>query len=650
MMTTHIAPTTDSEEFFRVDGRPFTYLDSSEILIPAFSDTGNDLSMTLKARADNYNEKLHAHILNDYEEGEVYFTFSLKQIYRNGIPTGRIRYEKERDTSGHVMWKGGFKYDLELSEELTLADGWVRFDGYFHNMMGTKRYAVQFAKQLPIEGLAWQHYRFTSLEELRTAPANVPRHIQLDNIDAETLPEELYVYTELESLTLYYDYGVPASYGLREIPQTINRFTKLKQLALTRMQRATVIPQTIGDLHELRNLYITGSQATSVPESVAALPNLEYCVLSNNRLTTLPDRFSSSIKSLALEGNQLKTLPKSLVALPNLTRLDINKNPLKSLPPGLERIENLELEIEKKQALLDYAYKGADGKGSVAFDDSIFYARNDTALAQMLDKVLADDKWADYREGLNAVALWAVALETTGPDDYDTKGNTRFGGLPDLPKGIAYPTFTSHKGDLSGYQFIAQLNCEELAPYQSYLPREGMLYFFITDQEDLGARVIYHPWGAETLVPGTSLGIKEEDIHDDFGIYEPHKAAASPYACIPHFYNDDHFYAGAAEKLADLEENYEAAEELRAAFEQASGQRPVHGINGYVFKQHDSPQIEAANKLKGNPEDFVVLLRVSSDNNTGFSFWDAGEIYFVIHKSDLAKGDFSNVFCGLESS
>jgi len=73
-------------------------------------------------------------------------------------------------------------------------------------------------------------------------------------------------------------------------------------------------------------------------------------------------------------------------------------------------------------------------------------------------------------------------------------------------------------------------------------------------------------------------------------------------------------------------------------------------VNSYVFMQHDTPQIAAANALKGSPEDFMVLLRVSSDNNPGFCFWDAGEIFFVIHKSDLARGDFSNVYCGLESS
>lgn len=378
----------NGQEFFRVDGHAFAYLDTSEIHIPAYSNTGNELTVNLKARVVGYDENQCAHILNDYDDGEVYFTFSLQGVYRHGVPTGKVRYEKERDSTGHVMWKGGFKYDLELYGELTLTDGWLGFDGYFQDIMETKRYTVSLAKRLSVDTLAWKHYRFGSLEEIRTAPAGIPRHLQLHDFD----------------------------------------------------------------------------------------------------------------------------------------------------------------------------------------------------------------------------------------------------------------------GDLKGYQFIAQLNCKALAPYQPYLPRKGVLYFFITDQEDFGAKVIYYPGDPAALRSASTLDIAEDDIYDDHGIYTPYRAEAAKYVSIPYFYSDDHLYTGSAEKLAELEEDDEATEELRRVFEQATERQPTHSINSYVFKQHDSPQIEAANKLMGRPEDFVVLLRVSSDNQTGFSFWDAGEIYFVIHKSDLAKGDFSNVFCGLESS
>jgi uncharacterized protein YwqG len=90
-------------------------------------------------------------------------------------------------------------------------------------------------------------------------------------------------------------------------------------------------------------------------------------------------------------------------------------------------------------------------------------------------------------------------------------------------------------------------------------------------------------------------------------------------------------------------------EQLEAELE-PEAVKPEHGINSYVFKQHGTPEIEAVDKMKGKPDEWMVLLRVGSDGNPGFCFWDAGEIYFVIHKSDLDKKDFSNVYCGLESS
>jgi uncharacterized protein YwqG len=77
-----------------------------------------------------------------------------------------------------------------------------------------------------------------------------------------------------------------------------------------------------------------------------------------------------------------------------------------------------------------------------------------------------------------------------------------------------------------------------------------------------------------------------------------------------------------------------------------------HSINDYVYAQEEPPQEQAALNLKGHPEDFVVLLKVNSDcgHDCGFCFWDAGELFFVIHKSDLAKGDFSNIYCSIETS
>lgn len=143
----------------------------------------------------------------------------------------------------------------------------------------------------------------------------------------------------------------------------------------------------------------------------------------------------------------------------------------------------------------------------------------------------------------------------------------------------------------------------------------------------------------DNLKSAKELNIEEEFIYDESGIYQPFKTNSEKGVSVPSFYNDDHYYQDIAPELKDLEESYDETE----AFQEKLlpfNTRSSHGINSYVFKQHDSPEIEAVNKLKGKPEEWMVLLRVSSDNNPGFSFWDAGEIYFIIHKSDLAKRFF----------
>lgn len=172
---------------------------------------------------------------------------------------------------------------------------------------------------------------------------------------------------------------------------------------------------------------------------------------------------------------------------------------------------------------------------------------------------------------------------------------------------------------------------------------------FINDQEDFTPKVIYYDGEMDKLKAAGELNIDEEFIYDEAGIFNPFKANSAKCVSLPSFYNDEHYYEKIAPELKELEEKYDETEALNEAL-LPFNEKSSHGINSYVFKQHDSPEIEAVNTFKGKPEEWMVLLRVSSDNNPGFSFWDAGEIYFVIHKSDLAKKDFSNVYCGLETS
>lgn len=639
----------DGEELFQIDDLAFDFPRQTKASIGTASNTGDELTIDLQARARKADAAARPHLV---DEAKVYFRFSVKGIHQAGIPTGRIRFEADREPEHQAyLWSGGLRHDLKLWGELVLEQGWVGFSGYLQADGAGHRYPVRIARKLATDSLDWSNYRFTSMDEVASAPAGVPRHLHLSNPAGPTLPDALFAYPALRSLGIYYDDAAAAANGLRELPDAVAGLSHLEDLTIVRASALAHLPAALGTLRALRRLHVTGTGIRTLPPELLSLP-LVYCVLDNNALQHLPEApFPATLKALSLARNQLQTVPASVAALPHLQRLDLTRNPLTALPAGLERIERLELELPKKHALLDYRYKGADGQGTIAFDDDVFFARNDPMLAKQLEEALASDaQWAPYRSGMQALAWHAVALATDAPDDYRARGNTRFGGLPDLPPGMPYPRHSDADGSTRPMQFIAQLDCAQLAPLQRYLPRTGVLYFFISDQEDLVPRVFHYDGPRDALQTAADLARDAAQCDDQEDGTHPYRASAAACISVPHFYSDEAYYQGTAEGLDGLEDAYERVESLRDRLAAQSSVQPVHGVNSHVFKQHDTPLSEAANRLHGRAEDFMVLLRVASDPQPGFCFWDAGELYFVIHKSDLAKRDFSNVYCGLESS
>ncbi|HJT74715.1 MAG TPA: DUF1963 domain-containing protein [Chitinophaga sp.] len=630
----------NGKELWELNGYQFHFLPDTSLYV---SDNDGALYIKLEGEMQDYNNEKHGHLLNDYNEGKVYLQFYFKGVYNNGVPTGIYKFKDERDdTYRSYLWKGGFQYSFNFNGEVTLRDGWLNINGYFGN------YLLKVVKKLSLEDIQWDKYRFTSLEELDTAPVDIVHHIQLTDPYPALLHEKLHPFTQVRTFAIHFSPDNRSAADLKEFPKPLKRYKFLKQLNLSGISAVDTLPQWIGDLKELEHLSVSESQIEGIHPYVFQLPKLKFCYLGNNRLQSLAPSLPDTLEFLLLENNQLTSLPASLAELKNLKSLNISRNPLQKLPAGLENIESLDLELEKKLTLLDYSYKGADGKGTVPYDNTLFFAHNDKELLQGLETAISDQNLQSYQKGLIQLARKSVAIATAGEDHYEQKGNSRFGGLPDLPAGTSYPSFTSYDGSSKGLQFISQLNCADVAHLQDYLPRTGILYFFIRDQDDFEPLVMYYDGDMSLLQSASELDITEDHIFDDRGIYTPYKATFDKYPGIPFFYNIGNYLKDSFPELEALEDMYDETEALKEALYPSV--KPVHSINSYVFKQHDTPETEAVNAFKGKPEDWMVLLRVGSDSNTGFSFWDAGEIYFVIHKSDLAQKNFSKVFCGLESS
>lgn len=611
-------------EAFTIGGHQFTLTGESECSI---SDGDGALYVKIQAQAP---ANTPADIINDYEDGKVYLQFYFKGIYNAGIPTGKFRFEEEKDTSWMTyVWKGGFHYMQSLTAEVTLQDGWLGINGYFNE------YPVQIAVKIP-QQQDWHSYRFLTVEEIETAPAAIVRHVWLKDPYAGTLQEVLYPLTNLHTLTIQYADALLAA-DFKAVPKAIRRMKELKQLQLMGVAALDWLPEWLGDVKSLEQLRVSESKIEGIHPYIFQLPELKKLYLSDNQLASIHPGLPEKLDTLTVNRNRLKTVPKSVTKLDSLS---IEDNPLESLPDGLENIPHLYLELEKKMTLMDYTYQGAG-----PYDDSVFFAKHDPILLETLEQAISTAGLDAYKEGLVARTRKAVALATTEADTYTETGNHRFGGLPDLPKGEAYPTFTDWEEQTRGLQFIAQINCAAIAHLQDYLPRTGILYFFIVDQEEMGPKVIYYDGDMSALISAKELDIDPDFIYEQNGIFPPFRAEAGVYPSTPVMYNAHHLYP----ELSEMEELYDETEALETALK-GGAVTPVHSMNSYVFKQHDTPEMEAVNEKKGKPDEWMVLLRVSSDRNPGFCFFDAGEIYFVIHKSDLARKDFSNVFCGLESS
>lgn len=68
-------------------------------------------------------------------------------------------------------------------------------------------------------------------------------------------------------------------------------------------------------------------------------------------------------------------------------------------------------------------------------------------------------------------------IEIKEKEDYKKKGNSRIGGLPDLPLEIKYPI-----GEDRPWEFLAQINFQEIEDENSILPKKGILYIFIKSE------------------------------------------------------------------------------------------------------------------------------------------------------------------------
>lgn len=286
----------------------------------------------------------------------------------------------------------------------------------------------------------------------------------------------------------------------------------------------------------------------------------------------------------------------------------------------------------------------------------------------------------DYNPSEKAVKIVEKIKEMTGiPAIFiERKPNTvqpsltdsKFGGLPYWDMEKEYPT--DSKGERM--MLLAQINFSDLCAFDTELPKEGMLQFFITVDDDVFGmdfddpvsqkdfRIIFHNTVDTkiTVEQVQTLELVRAEEVDDYGTPIFHQAALSFRAGIDYMSSDvegfSTVFAQAVKAVTGEEideENWytyfeEDTDDDNYMSEELSGLG--HKMLGYPgFIQFDPRRDDEDMKCYD-----TLLLQIDSDmdeDGEDYVLWgDCGIANLFINKEALIKRDFSNILYNWDCS
>lgn len=560
------------------------------------------------------------------------------------VPGGRYDTKIEcpygKRFSGFEVY--GFPNEARFYGTIDVQEGYVHINGELRpEYEGNEGVVpIEIVKHFDPKPLLPERESLTLEEALKRDPLEV-YDLRIGKSTFGSFPEKVLSFKNLESLWI----GGQANLDCETLPDAFYQLTSLHTVQIYggfKHSTLKLLSPKISQLTHLEELTIQAANLIEIPQEIGLL---------------------SGLRSISFRSNQLTTLPEDIGHLPHLRELDIENNRFQKLPKSLLNIPSVKVDRRYKKLYMDTAYKS---KNPNPVEGSLFdltrYPREREQLANEIDK---NEEVKAFKDFLLGTARMATYLVPDNDLQEIPLGTSKVGGAPDLPEDWAHPA------DKNGvlYLFHAQINCEEAAPFQSYLPRTGMLYFFVSDEEHVDKTIVLyakefsqlkrHEYNEETE-------FTDPDFDDNY-----RKAVAVKFAnavSLPSTYNLYHHgeerfpkYAGYLENLKKDDAAYGRFEDRVTGFVEQLLEKhePIgykgpywnfrtHSLNAYVFTQHESPEEQAAARFGGEPGEWMVLLNMESIGE--FSFWDAGTLTYCIHKKDLAIADFSRIHSSIESS
>lgn len=306
-----------------------------------------------------------------------------------------------------------------------------------------------------------------------------------------------------------------------------------------------------------------------------------------------------------------------------------------------------------------------------------------------IEQLIEELDLVQYKSALLDELRFQYKLSSFEGEDYSELGNSRFGGLPDLPINVEYPY-----NDKGYYNLLCQINFADFEDKLGRIPENGILYIFQGAPSEDDFKVIFteEPYDLVKKYPPENLG--------NLGDEESRK---SPYEGIKIYFELDHFFSGKTIwKVYNHDpDKYETLIKTNSRYQSQVPANPMEGnddaykylkgfdtlvftalcmqdgirhdyerqIQSLLRKSEEQLQLQNSryeywkrrkNQLlrfdKEKEEHFknyknvTCLIGLESLERLEWVWWDMGHIYLYILDEDLIKSNFNNVWVKIWSS
>jgi len=268
-----------------------------------------------------------------------------------------------------------------------------------------------------------------------------------------------------------------------------------------------------------------------------------------------------------------------------------------------------------------------------------------------------------WHERLEAVAAPCLLFSARDAEDPSLPG-CRYGGHPLVPPGTPWPR--SPRGPLV---FVGQLDFAELAACRGealpHLPRDGILALFYDAQEQRWGynpkdseywKLLWTPHSAEAVPLAPPKELEDAGLAFDLPLrLEPRLGVCLPdpwdrRAPVP----ADEWGPEQADDYLVLRERLSGGEHAHQVEghpwwiqndARLEAQLVTHGIYCGGSRGYDSPE---ARRLEPGASAWRLLWQIGSDDQTGFTWGDGGNLYLLIREQDLRACRFDRAWLGLQ--